>query len=513
MVADNVWILSILSILAPLVVWTRRQRLPLPPGPAPRFLVGNAFDMPKKDKYVRYHELNREYGDIVYLNALGQPIVLLETQQVAIDLLEKRSAKYSDRRLSVMAELTDFTWFFATSPYGPRWRKTRRAFYEFMSPNAVVQYRPVGERAVKRYLLRLLDQPDQYREDARHMFNATVISVSYGLDVHAKPENAKYVQIAEQTMNTFANAFTLGRYHVETFPILRHLPGWFPLAQFQREIPTWTADARRLRDVPWEAANDAQAGVATPSMASMLIMDAKTEEDVEIAKAACASAYAAGSDTIYATFNMFVAAMALFPEAQQRAQAELGSIIGPGRLPTTSDKASLPYVTALLNEVYRWKPVVPLGVTHRAMEEDEYRGYRIPRGTVTIQNPWAYSRDPAVYPEPDQFMPERFLKDGRLHLGERDPGAFVFGYGRRICPGRYFAEELLFVTIASVLHCFTISGPKDEDGRPVRFELQLTNTSPMHPEPFPCDIRPRSNAADALVRNNPGESNWGRVAG
>lgn len=84
---------------------------------------------------------------------------------------------------------------------------------------------------------------------------------------------------------------------------------------------------------------------------------------------------------------MFVAAMALFPEAQQRAQAELDSIVGPGRLPTAGDKTSLPYVTALLNEVYRWKPVVPLGVTHRAMEEDEYRGYRIPRGTVTIQNP------------------------------------------------------------------------------------------------------------------------------
>ena len=44
-------------------------------------------------------------GDIVYLNALGLPIIVLGTQEVAVDLLEKRSAKYSDRRFSVMADL------------------------------------------------------------------------------------------------------------------------------------------------------------------------------------------------------------------------------------------------------------------------------------------------------------------------------------------------------------------------------------------------------------------------
>ena len=145
------------------------------------------------------------------------------------------------------------------------------------------------------------------------MFNATIIAVTYGLDVHAKPENDKYIQIAEQTMASFHNAFTLGKYHVETFPILKHLPAWFPLAGFKREIPTWTTDARRLRDEPWQAAADAMvlarctlfelrcltlivilqsSGSVTPSMASLLTMDAKTEEDIAIAKSACASAYA-----------------------------------------------------------------------------------------------------------------------------------------------------------------------------------------------------------------------------
>ncbi|TFK85636.1 cytochrome P450 [Polyporus arcularius HHB13444] len=243
-------------------------------------------------------------------------------------------------------------------------------------------------------------------------------------------------------MRSFNIAFTLGEYHVEQFPFLRYLPSWFPLANFKRELPRWRADASRLRDVPWDAAMEAMSrGNATPSMASTLIGDFSdtVEEDVIIAKGACASAYAGGADTTFATFTMFVAAMVLFPKAQRLAQAELDAVIGPDRLPTVSDKSSLPYISALITEVFRWQPVVPTGVIHLAMEEDEYRGYHVPRGTVVIPNPWAYSRDPALYPDPEEFRSERYLRDGKVELGDRGPAAFVFGYGRRVCPGRYFA--------------------------------------------------------------------------
>ncbi|RPD69171.1 cytochrome P450 [Lentinus tigrinus ALCF2SS1-7] len=498
----SLWVLATL-FLALLLVWKRRTKgLPLPPGPPPRFFVGNVPDLPKKFGYRGYDALCKQYGDIVHLDAFGIPLIILGTQQVAVDLLERRSATYSDRRFSVMADLTGFSWFFAVNPYGTMWRKARRAFSETMNPNAVPQYRLVADRAVRRYLLRVLEEPDNYRSNALYMYNATIIAVAYGLDVQAaKSENDKYVKIAEQTMKSFHEAFTLGASHVERFPVLRHFPSWFPLAGFKRKLPEWSADARRLRDEPWDAAMTAlNEGSATSSMASILTGDANTEEEINIAKGACASAYAAGADTMFATFAMFMAAMVLFPETQQRAQAELDSVIGPDRLPDIRDKEQLPYLSALLVEVFRWKPVVPTGVAHLAMEEDEYRGYRIPRGALMIPNPWAYSRDPAVYPDPEEFRPERFLKDGKLDLGDRDPAASVFGYGRRICPGRYFAEEMLFTTIASLLHCFDMSGPRDEDGNPVKFELKFLDVSPVLPEEFQCHIRPRSAGAESLIR-------------
>ena len=72
----------------------------------------------------------------------------------------------------------------------------------------------------------------------------------------------------------------------------------------------------------------------------------------------------------------------------------------------------------------------------------------------------AILHDPAVYPEPDAFKPERFLdKDGNL----RDDSicSSAFGYGRRVCPGRYLAEITLFIVVASLLSVFNIERGED----------------------------------------------------
>ncbi len=83
--------------------------------------------------------------------------------------------------------------------------------------------------------------------------------------------------------------------------------------------------------------------------------------------------------------------------------------------------------------------------------------------------------DPAAYPDPDEFRPERFMRDGQLDLTAHDPALFAFGFGRRICPGRYFAFTSLFITVASVLHVFDIGPPFDADGAPIPIKFQQTS--------------------------------------
>jgi cytochrome P450 len=81
-------------------------------------------------------------------------------------------------------------------------------------------------------------------------------------------------------------------------------------------------------------------------------------------------------------------------------------------------------------------------------------------------------RDPRQYPDPFVFNPERFLtREGTINKSVRHPATIVFGFGRRICPGRYMAMNSLWITIASVLTCFVIEPdgplvrlPNDPDG-------------------------------------------------
>ena len=127
----------------------------------------------------------------------------------------------------------------------------------------------------------------------------------------------------------------------------------------------------------------------------------------------------------------FFLAMVLNPKAMKKSQEELDRVVGKGELPDFSHKDSLPYIDALIKELLRWSPPVPLSIPNRAMQDDYYRGYFIPRGTTVIQNVWAICRDPNVYPDPEAFNPDRFLKDGKINPLVFNPEDRVFGAGRR----------------------------------------------------------------------------------
>ena len=80
--------------------------------------------------------------------------------------------------------------------------------------------------------------------------------------------------------------------------------------------------------------------------------------------------------------------MALYPDVQKKAHAELDTVVGTRRVPGLTDRDILPYVSAIVKECLRWYSTVPLGVPHCTTEDDEYNGYEIPAGTIVVPNIW-----------------------------------------------------------------------------------------------------------------------------
>ena len=132
-----------------------------------------------------------------------------------------------------------------------------------------------------------------------------------------------------------------------------------------------------------------------------------------------------------ATIKYFFLAMIFNPKAMKKAQEELDRVVGKGELPGFAHRGDLPYIDALIKEVLRFHPTIPLGLPVRAMRDDVFRGCIIPEGAIVMGNVWAIFRDPEVYPDPNTFNPDRFLKDGKINPLVLNPESRAFGAGRR----------------------------------------------------------------------------------
>jgi cytochrome P450 len=70
-----------------------------------------------------------------------------------------------------------------------------------------------------------------------------------------------------------------------------------------------------------------------------------------------------------------------------------------------------------------------------------------------------------MYPEPDAFKPERFINPNSS-LREDPVLTSIFGFGKRICPGRHLADAMFFIVVASFLSVFDIKKGNGADGGP-----------------------------------------------
>jgi len=327
--------------------------------------------------------------------------------------------------------------------------------------------------------------------------------VMYGYQV--KSEDDAFLQLADHCVDLLSNEISsgIGIWPVDVFPALQRLPEWAPGAGFLRKAKVWRAKMEEFVDKPYEFVKESmRKGTALPSFCSTLLEDGEAQGaqgDFDLRWTAN-SMYAASIDTTTALVVQFFLAMSEHPEAMARAQKEIDSVIGNGRLPTFADRKDLPYVEALFNECLRYSAGVPLSLPHRLMEDDIYEGMFIPKGTLVFANIWNIMRDETVFEEPHLFKPERYLECADDETAKRrDPKNYTFGFGRRICPGRHLVQSSAWILVASFLATMNISKAVDENGREIAQEIKYENSIFRTPSGLHIDIKPRSERAVGII--------------
>jgi len=482
-----------------------------PPGPKALPFVGNAHQIPNQFRWLKYTDWSKTFGDIVLAKYYGQDLVILNSPKAAYELLEKRSDLYSDRARFVMAgELVGFEKSISFSRYGDNFRDKRKLLHRALNIRASKDYQPLQLRETRAQCVRILDNPNDLIPQIWHTAAAVILSVARGHNM--KSMDDPYIVAAQEILTIFGQATKAGEFHVDNWPILKHVPSWFPGAGFKRQAMEWKEQLMRLVNEPIETVKrNMQAGTQpicyiSKSFEELGGLKACTKEKEELITWTSVSLFGGGRDTTVSAITTFFLAMTLYPDVQKKAQAKIDRVTGGNRLPEFEDRDQMPYTCALLKEVLRWRPVAPIGVPHRLIRDDVYDGYFLKEGTSVIPNIWAMNNNEAVYPQPTRFMPERFLEaDGVTPVVipyAKDFGSHAFGFGRRICPGLHIADASLFITIATTLAVLDIKKDVDANGVEIDFVPETISGIVTHIKPWPCRITARSDAMATLVRQS-----------
>ncbi|KAJ6548443.1 putative monooxygenase [Mycena capillaripes] len=441
------------------------RRSDLPPGPRRLPLIGSALQIPRAYPWLKFTDWAKTYGNIVYVDVLGQPLVVLNSAKIARDLLDQRSAIYSDRPTMIMANLSGYGQPFILQQYGENWRQQRKLVAQDFSQTAVTRYHSVQETEAKKLVYGILENPSTLVRQIKLRMGTIIIRVTYGH--YIKNENDPFLTSPLTAMDNFSKSTAPGAWVVDFMPMLQYMPTWMPGASFLKTAAKWR---RIVWDTTWDpylwSKKSLESGdVLLPNMCSTVLeeVDRKpTNEQEDRLVWAASTVMGAGMDTNMSTVQIFFLAMMLNPAVQAKARKELDSVIGTDRLPTIKDKDSLPYIRSIMIEVLRWNPAVPLaGIPHSLSQDDVYEGMHLPKGSLMIPNIWFMLHDPKVFSNPDEFDPDRYHNLD----SEMDKVAdLVFGFGRRVCPGKIFAEGTFFAIVATVLSTCEIVAPVDADG-------------------------------------------------
>ncbi|KAF8123450.1 cytochrome P450 [Boletus edulis] len=487
LVAVGVLVVSTLTLLK-----RRRQTVHgfrLLPGPVPLPFIGNLFSIDAKKPWMTYAEWATRYGDIFMIRVLKQDIIMINSERIAKELFERRSSIYSDRPYLAAKDPYGWSFHLTWAQYGDRWRLQRRIFHQTFRAEAALAFRPVQLEKARQLVLDILSAPHDFSKHIQKFSAAVIMSIVY--DYEVAPEHDHLVELFERGNALAMESLTPEASSIiDAFPFVLSLPEWFPGAVLRRKAELSKHCAMQIIEEPFEYARKREAiGSNASAMAFGLLRATKDVDDpsqLQLSKDTCATAF------ITSILKSFMLAMLQHPELQERAQAEIDAVVGTDRLPNFDDRPNLPYVEAILLETLRMYPVVPLGVPHATTDDDNYEGFFIPKGSTLVANIWAINHNEEAYPEPDVFKPERFFVGGKLR-GDKSTESLAFGFGRRVCPGRYNADNSVWIATVLILCSLKIAKARGEQGEELDFEPTFSCGVTTSPDPFPCSITPRLN--------------------
>ncbi|KAJ0971032.1 hypothetical protein J5N97_018991 [Dioscorea zingiberensis] len=460
-----------LAVLAWAFLLHRRRRRqaskekpsPLPPGPRPLPLIGNFLDIGTLP-HQSCAQLARKYGPIMTIHLGAVTTVVISSAAAAQEMFKQHDAALAGRYVYEAINLkTGNEGSVITAQPGPRWRALRRLQNTmFFTPSRLEAMRAVRAGCVDALMRRIteasaggtrpvnvgrlmflttfdhigriaLSRDVLLDSDWEQAGGAFLYHASQIMELMGKPNSADYVPSLRKLDPQGIKKRM--EFHIGN---MLHLVSAFVL---ERNAEGFREDKKKdFLDMLLEFADD------------------QVEEDTKLSPTAIniniVETLIAGTDSSGGTMEWAMSELLHKPSTLKKVQDELRRAIPRGKKIEEEDVVELPYLNAVIKETLRMHPPVPFLIPHKSTKACTVLGYHIPQDTQIFVNSWGIGREEKVWDDPDDFQPERFIKDGGIDYKGNHFHFIPFGAGRRICPGIPLVQRMLPLVLGTMLYSF-----------------------------------------------------------
>ncbi|XP_029039888.1 probable cytochrome P450 301a1, mitochondrial [Osmia bicornis bicornis] len=441
------------------------------PGPRPIPFFGNTWRFIPFIGDYKIHEvdqvskkLHNEYGDIVKIEGLlGRPDMVFIYDANEIERIFRQEERMPYRpsmpSLNYYKHVLRKEFFNehagVIAVHGESWYNFRSKVQKVMlQPQTARMYVNSIEEASTAFLKRIRkirdkndEVPDDFLNEIHKWSLESIASVALDVRLGCLDDDANIEtqQLIDAVTTFFKNVGVLEL----------KIPFWklFSTPTWLKYVNDLDTIVRIMSKYTAAALSRIQEGKNSGKEASLLEKVLASENNTKLATVLSLDLFLVGIDTTSSAVASTLYQLALHPEKQDLAYKEVCNIF-PSKDTQIEGKhlEQLKYLKACIKETLRMYPVV-IGNGRCMTKDTVIRGYRVPKGVQVVFQHYVISNLDKYFPRSKEYLPERWLQsDGVRHSFASLP----FGYGRRMCLGRRFAELEMLVVISKILQYYKI---------------------------------------------------------
>ncbi|XP_055826921.1 (+)-menthofuran synthase-like [Solanum dulcamara] len=443
----------------------------LPPSPPKLPFIGN-FHQLGEQPHRSLQKLTKEHGQMMMLQFGSVPVLIASSAEAASQIMKTQDIGFANKPKSIIPSKLFFgPKDVAFTPYGDYWRNARSVcMLQLLNSKRVQSFSKIREEETSLLLQKIRDSIDNSQVvDLTELFvsmtNDVLCRVALGRKYCDGEEGKKFKSLVIELVELLG-VFNIGDY-MPWLAWVNHFNGLN--AKVDKVAEEFSSFLEGVIEEHREKKIDEKDEEGSADFVDILLQVQKENKpgfkvEMDSIKAIIMDMFAAGTDTTSTLLEWTMNELIRNPNTLRKLRDEVRQVTQGKSDVIEDDLEHMPYLNAVIKESLRLHSPVPL-LPREAIKDTKVLGYDVAAGTQVFVCPWAISRDPTIWENPEEFQPERFL-DSCVDYKGFHFGLIPFGAGRRGCPGITFAKVVNELALARMFFHFEFSlpnGAKAED--------------------------------------------------